>query len=244
MTHPNQASKASIFLRFLQAWGSDRGLALLGLLVGVLLPLQVFAVLALLVWGRVGGLGWDVPLMWMIHRSETAALDRAAAVLTDLGSIWTVIPISVAIALVLYQTKRWRSLLYLTSALLGCVIINRLGKGLWHRARPDLWPSFYPHPQDFSFPSGHAMTSMALAATLGVLLWQSRWRGLALILGGLYVLTIGWTRLYLGVHYPSDIAAGWMVAIAWCLGLQQLIQPSIPPAPTPQTLEEELEEKP
>ncbi len=243
MTHPNRASKASIFLRFLRAWGGDRGLALLGLLVGVLVPLQIFAVLALLVWGRVGGLKWDVPLMLMIHRSETAALDRAAAVLTELGSVWTVLPISVAIALMFYHTKRWRSLLYLSSTLLGCVTINRLGKGLWHRARPDLWPSFYPHPQDFSFPSGHAMTSMAIAATLGVLLWQTRWRGLALTLGGLYVLIIGWTRLYLGVHYPSDIAAGWMVAIAWCLGLQQLIQPNLLPASTLQILDEGLEER-
>ncbi|NEP62112.1 MAG: phosphatase PAP2 family protein, partial [Symploca sp. SIO2G7] len=54
--------------------------------------------------------------------------------------------------------------------------------------------------------------------------WESKWRWLILIVGGLLVLTIGWTRLYLGVHYPSDILAGWMVSVAWAIGASLLIK--------------------
>ncbi|MEH1832919.1 MAG: phosphatase PAP2 family protein [Nostoc sp.] len=43
--------------------------------------------------------------------------------------------------------------------------------------------------------------------------WNSRWRWFVLSIGTLFVLIIGWTRLYLGVHYPSDVLAGWMVAV-------------------------------
>ncbi|HEY9299769.1 MAG TPA: phosphatase PAP2 family protein, partial [Phormidium sp.] len=51
-----------------------------------------------------------------------------------------------------------------------------------------------------------------------------------LIFGGLFVLAIGWTRLYLGVHFPSDILAGWAVSVAWAIGVSFLIKPQLPKA--------------
>jgi membrane-associated phospholipid phosphatase len=65
---------------------------------------------------------------------------------------------------------------------------------------------------------------MTLVVALVILTWGTRWRWLVLIVGSLYVLTIGWTRLYLGVHYPSDILAGWMLSIAWTVGLACLLK--------------------
>jgi undecaprenyl-diphosphatase len=96
--------------------------------------------------------------------------------------------------------------------------------GLLHRARPHLWTS--PAPEfDYGFPSGHAMASMTLVAALSILSWNSRWRWFVLIIGTLFVLIIGWTRLYLGVHYPSDVLAGWMVALGQTVGVSLLINP-------------------
>jgi membrane-associated phospholipid phosphatase len=93
-----------------------------------------------------------------------------------------------------------------------------------HRVRPHLWESKAPE-LDFAFPSGHSMTSMTLFIVLLILAWKTKWRLPVLILGSLYVLTIAWTRLYLGVHFPSDILAGWMVSFAWAMGVYLLIRP-------------------
>jgi membrane-associated phospholipid phosphatase len=125
---------------------------------------------------------------------------------------------------VLFIRRRWRKLAYLITTLLGSIIINRTAKTLLHRVRPHLWES--PAPEfDYGFPSGHAMSSMTLVVTLVILTWGSRWGMLVLVTGGIFVLAIGWTRLYLGVHYPSDILAGWVASIAWATGVSLLIKP-------------------
>ncbi|MBE9019821.1 phosphatase PAP2 family protein, partial [Chroococcidiopsidales cyanobacterium LEGE 13417] len=110
------------------------------------------------------------------------------------------------------------------TTLLGSIIINRTAKVLLHRVRPHLWES--PAPEfDYGFPSGHAMSSMTLVVVLVILTWGSRWRWWVLAAGTIFVLVIGWTRLYLGVHYPSDILAGWMASIAWAVGVSWVIRP-------------------
>ena len=73
-----------------------------------------------------------------------------------------------------------------------------------HRVRPQLWQSSAPE-FDFAFPSGHAMTSMTLIVILLILSWASPWRWLLFMFGSLYVIAVGWCRLYLGVHFPSDM---------------------------------------
>lgn len=68
------------------------------------------------------------------------------------------------------------------------------------------------------------MSSMTLVAALVFLTWNTRWRWRVLILGSLFVLAIGWTRLYLGVHYPSDVLAGWTASVAWAVGVNLLLR--------------------
>jgi undecaprenyl-diphosphatase len=104
------------------------------------------------------------------------------------------------------------------------VIINRTAKELMHRVRPQLWQSIAPE-SSFAFPSGHAMTSITLVAILLSLAWASSWRWLVLISGSLYIIAIAWCRLYLGVHFPSDILAGWMVTLGWTIGVSIIIKP-------------------
>jgi undecaprenyl-diphosphatase len=217
-------NRLALFPKFLQTWLETHWRSLLLLLVGVYLPLQLFVILALQTWKLEGGLAWEVPLMMAIHNRASESVDHAAELLTKLGSAKRVAPVVVTIAFAFFLQKRWRSLIYLLMTLFGCGVTNVVAKAFWHRVRPHLWEG-YALPQDFSFPSGHAMTSMAFAAVLIILTWGSRWAWLILPLGSLYVGIIGWTRLYLGVHYPSDILAGWMLAIAWTLGMSVLIRP-------------------
>jgi len=211
------------FLKFLKQLLIAHWRSLLVLLIGVYLPLQVFGELAEEVWENEGGFPWDVPILWAIHLTSQPRLDVFAATLTKFGVFWGVFPLSAVIVLVLLRQRQWRSLAYLISTLLGSIIINRTAKVLLHRVRPHLWES--PSPElDYGFPSGHAMSSMTLVAALIILTWGTRWCLLVLIVGGLFVLAIAWTRLYLGVHYPSDILAGWMVSIAWAVGVSFVIK--------------------
>ncbi len=69
------------------------------------------------------------------------------------------------------------------------------------------------------------MASMMFVVALGVVAWGSRWWNWVLGLGSVFVVAIGWTRLYLGVHYPSDILAGWMLALAWAIGVAVVVKP-------------------
>lgn len=212
------------FLKFLLQLLIAHWSSLLLVLVGVYLPLQVFGDLAEEVWENEGGFRWDVPLLLAIHSTANPQLDVVAATLTRFGVFWGVFPIATVTALVLFSRRRWRSLTYLSTTLVGSIIINRTAKVLLHRVRPHLWES--PAPEfDYGFPSGHAMSSMTLVAALVILTWDSRWRWLVLMVGVIFVLVIGWTRLYLGVHYPSDILAGWMASIAWAVGVSLVIRP-------------------
>jgi len=192
-------------------------------IVGVGLPLASFGLLGFGVW-KLGNFPWDEPMLQAVHATSTPALDRVAQGITRLGSPWILPPLAGLMAIALAALKRWRSLLHTLLALPGCTLLNLLLKDLWKRDRPFLWDSGAPRPHDFSFPSGHAMTSIALVAVLLILLGSSRWRPWAAALGVLFVLAIGWTRLYLGVHYPSDILGGWLMAIAWTVGLFPLIR--------------------
>lgn len=233
-------SQPSTVLAVLRRWFQLYGRSLLWVVLGIYVPLHIFVAIALQVWQIQGGLDWDVAILTAIHTNANPTLDALAPHLTRLGSVWVVLPIAAVIATLLLLRQRWRAFLFFVLTLLGCALINRIGKEIWHRARPTLWESSYPLPTDFSFPSGHAMTSMVFVAALLGLPLGSRWRRVVLFLGGIYAITVGWTRLYLGVHYPSDIVAGWMVAIAWAVGIYQLVYLEIG---TPKTIEQPRQHK-
>lgn len=199
---------------------------LLLLLLGVGLPLLVFEQLAIIIWQNTGGFPWDESILLAVHAAATPQLDRFAVLFTKLASFRGGLAATVAVGIVLLYLRRWRSLTYWVITLAGTGLINHTAKEFLHRVRPALWSSLTPE-LDYAFPSGHAMTSMSLAAALVILTWGSRWSWLIGLGGALFVPTIAWTRLYLGVHFPSDILAGWMVSLAWAIGVSLAIRPHL-----------------
>jgi undecaprenyl-diphosphatase len=195
------------------------------LLVGVGLPLQLFVLLAAAISRDPEGLPGDAPLLVALHAIANPVLDGFASYFTQLGIAWGVLPATILLALGFSSQRQWRSLAYLLSAILGASCINYTSKLAFHRARPHLWDLFYPLPSDYSFPSGHALFSMVLVVVLVSLTWGSRWCNWVIALGSLFVVGMGWTRLYLGVHYPSDVLAGWLIGLAWGIGVKLLIKP-------------------
>lgn len=195
--------------------------------LGVLLPLAGFLVLASHVWNQGKGFVWDIPVLQWVHQTARPILDTLALNLTPLGIGWGVGPVLVLLGLVLLYRRNWRSLLYLIVTPLGSFLLNRTLKLYFHRERPHLWEVFAPD-LSFAFPSGHAMSSASFVMVLILLAWNTRWRWLVLTLGTLFVIAIGWTRIYLGMHYPSDVLAGWLLAIAWSLAVMLIIHPQAP----------------
>lgn len=214
------------FLSFLKNLLLARWRLLLVLLLGVGLPLLVFEQLAVMIWQNKGIFLWDELILRAIHATATPQLDLFALRFTKLGVFWGIFPVATVVGLSLLYRRRWRSLTYLIITLLGSVVINRTAKLLLHRVRPSLWDSITPE-FDYGFPSGHAMSSMSFVAVLAILTWGTRWCWLVLLSGSVFVVMIGWTRLYLGVHFPSDVLAGWMVSLAWAFSVSLVVRPHL-----------------
>jgi membrane-associated phospholipid phosphatase len=193
----------------------------LELFVGVLVPLCALAVLARLVihprppW-------WDVAVLEWIHAHATPERDRVAAWVTVLGNWHGVVPCSIVVAAWLLARRRGVQALFFTLAMAGTGLLNHAAKAFYGRERPALWVSIAPESW-FGFPSGHAMGSMALGTALSVLAWPTRARWPVAMLSALFVVVVSLSRLYLGVHYPSDVLGAWLASVAWVLGLRQLL---------------------
>jgi undecaprenyl-diphosphatase len=152
-------------------------------------------------------------LRWL-HSFASPALDRVALLVTDTGSVFFVCAVAVTLCAVLFYRKRRRDGLMLLVTVCGAGIIDLLLKLTFHRQRPALWSPIRLET-DYSFPSGHAMLSSSLAFSVVLLLWPTRWRWLAVTVAAVYVILIGLSRLYLGVHFPSDVIAGWCASALW-----------------------------
>lgn len=139
---------------------------------------------------------------------------------TALGGIGVQVLLLILVIGYLALMRRPNAILLVISAIVGAWVLNFLLKELFDRPRPDLVPHGTVVYQA-SFPSGHAMSSAAFYLTLGVLLArlhvrrhiQSYFVGSALLI----TLIVGVSRVYLGVHWPSDVLAGWALGGVWAI---------------------------
>jgi undecaprenyl-diphosphatase len=160
-------------------------------------------------------------LLW-IHTTFPSWLDGPMRILTALGYYWFVLLLLVVIVAFFYQ-RGWRlSAILLLVSTAGSAVLTTVLKSVFQRARPELFDSGY-QASFYSFPSGHATVAVGLYGMLTVVL-AYRLRGTArwavAVSGILVVLLIGFSRLYLGVHYPTDVVAGYLAALLWlvCVG--------------------------
>lgn len=148
-------------------------------------------------------------------------LDRFMRALTWLGSLRVLLPMTGLGAWLLYRRGRRGDAGFLVLAVSSSAALGHVVK-LWvARPRPDLFPPAIPLPEDWSYPSNHAMQAAAAALALWLLAGRSR-AALALLFGGV-VLAVGFSRIYLQVHYPSDVVAGTLAAGFWVAGLHALM---------------------
>ena len=156
----------------------------------------------------------DLAILHGLHAVASPFLDAFFVTITTMGSAAAVITFIVLILVYLYRHHHYRDAWFVIAAAGGTALLNTIFKLLFHRVRPSLWQQIITE-KGYSFPSGHAMISCSLALTIMILCWPTRWRRLAIIGGSIYFVLVGLSRLYLGVHYPSDVLGGWCVSVAW-----------------------------
>ncbi|WP_165371556.1 phosphatase PAP2 family protein [Pseudolysobacter antarcticus] len=160
----------------------------------------------------------DLYVAAWLHSRVTPGWTSVMAVVSDFGAPITVIAIASVVATVLLYLRAHYQLLLLVLAVPGGALLNGIIKQLIHRHRP-VFDDPIQTLATYSFPSGHAMGSTVLYGTLAaIVIWQVRdWRVslLAIFAAALLVAWICLSRIYLGVHYLSDVAAGFLEGIVW-----------------------------
>lgn len=189
------------------------GWRLLLVFLGILLPLWGFAELAAEIHAR-EALAFDEQILLGAQSIASMQLDRLFLLVSAAGYGFGAIPAAVVLVIALALNRRVHETVFAFFALGGSLLLNTLTKQLFARDRPSLWESIAPH-YTYSFPSGHAMASATLGMVVVLLTWHTRWRWPVVVVALPFVLLVGYSRVYLGVHYPSDILAGWAAASVW-----------------------------
>ncbi|GJD19991.1 hypothetical protein RIVM261_049470 [Rivularia sp. IAM M-261] len=177
---------------------------------------------------------FDTTFLLWLHQFSNPALDNLMLFITNLGNPTTVVIVAfITLAILLWRRYRLEIMIFILTCL-GGVILNTGLKLFFSKPRPQLWNQLITE-KSFSFPSGHAIGSMVLYGFIAYLLafHYPRFSGLIYIVAVILIGAIGLSRLYLGVHWPTDIIAGYGVGFLWLticitmLKLQRMRQASL-----------------
>jgi undecaprenyl-diphosphatase len=169
----------------------------------------------------------DRTLLLMLRSSEDLAdplgpawLEEVGRDMTALGGVAVLTLLTLAVAVFMALRRLWSAAGLLLAAVGSGVLVSTVLKDTFERARPDLVPHG-SYVASASFPSGHSMMAAVVYLTLGALLARvepdGRVKVFVLGMAILLTLLVGLSRVYLGVHWPTDILAGWTLGAAWAL---------------------------
>ena len=202
------------------AFGSLRGLRWVSALsagLGVAILLGLF-------------FGWphlkelDEGLLAVIQGARSTTFDRIMVIVTRAGDFHTQLWAAVLLCLLLLVARQWRAALFAILTLLGTALANGALKATFARVRPEV---LMEPLSSYSFPSGHSSAAFAFFLTLGVLAGRGqppRLRLAWLILASLPATAIALSRVYLGVHWTTDVTAGALLAACICAASLTLVQ--------------------
>ena len=201
-TQFNRWIKSNFSLSFVVLLGCLGLLALFGWLSQEVLEKEAF--------------GFDTVILLWLHQHSNSTIDSLMLNITKLGNPeFIVVLVTISFSLLLWYKHFWAAQILFLNCL-GGLILNQGLKLFFVKPRPQLWtPLIVEH--SYSFPSGHALGSAVIYGFLAVLLadryphYRMRIFGIAVIIVG----SIGLSRLFLGVHYPTDIIAGYSIGLLW-----------------------------
>ena len=184
--------------------------------VAILLGLAVLTALAgigLRAWAP----GFDAQAMQAIAGGRDATLTSIAWVVTEAGSFVLLAPLSIAF-LLLRRWKRPADDVALLVIAAGSALLPFVVKLIVARPRPTI--GNLSHLSSLSFPSEHTTQAAAIYLAIAIMLSQTLargWREAAIAIGVVIALAVAWSRVYLGLHYPTDVAAGLVLGWSWAL---------------------------
>ena len=161
-------------------------------------------------------LAFDQSILRAINTTASPIWNTFYVNVTHLGGVVAVVGVTVVALGILLARKHYKQTVIVAASVGGAALISIILKLLFERARPELWDQLVTETS-YSFPSGHAMMSSVLAFTAIALCWRTRYRIAVIIAAVFYMFLVGYSRLYLGVHYPTDVVAGWLVSASWVL---------------------------
>jgi undecaprenyl-diphosphatase len=189
---------------------------------GVLISL-IAAVLLLFLFGWIANemregdtIKFDLAVRDWVHHFASPAMTRIMTAISLMG--YNILIVELVIALAAFLFLRWRrAAAWLAVSMAGALALDQALKYAFHRPRPE--PFFGAAPHSFSFPSGHALCSFCFYAVLAGLI-AARTKSLFLrvavgVAAAALIVAIGLSRIYLGMHYPSDVLAGYLAAAVW-----------------------------
>ena len=161
---------------------------------------------------------FDLPLTMAVQSLESPLLTEIMKFFSFIGSTWVVIIIAFINIIFFFFVFKYRSeVIFFVVTLSGSTLLNSLLKNLFERERP-ISHRLIEAP-GYSFPSGHSMAAFTLYAVLAILLWNhlktKTGKTITIIVLSLFIFAIGISRIYLGVHYPSDVLGGYLTSFIW-----------------------------
>jgi undecaprenyl-diphosphatase len=148
-------------------------------------------------------------------------LEEVGRDITALGGVAVLTLLIVAVVLYLLLDRKPRAAAFVAVAVSGAALLSLALKGLFERPRPDLVPHL-SYVTSSSFPSGHSMLSASVYLTLGALLARQQQslilKAYFLLVALCLTLLVGTSRVYVGVHWPTDVVGGWAAGSAWAAG--------------------------
>jgi undecaprenyl-diphosphatase len=162
---------------------------------------------------------WDRTLMLELAAGREPGLTWWMRLLSIAGSGLIEIPVALLLIFGLIVRRRKAEAWWYTAAALSGWALYALAKLAAQRPRPHIIPRLMHGAGWYSYPSGHAMLAPIIFG-LGIIVWAAPWpspalRRAALVLAALLALGIGFSRVYVGVHYPSDVVGGLLLGTAW-----------------------------
>jgi undecaprenyl-diphosphatase len=163
--------------------------------------------------------GFDQTILQAIAPMHSPGATSAMTLFTFFGSHYFLFPAYIILIAGLWIKKKKRMALDITAIGLTSTIVLFSLKAIFQRGRP-LDP-LISHVAGFSFPSGHSFSSFTFYGLVGYLLWKSdiatAWKVTATVLLFLFAATIAFSRVYLQVHFPSDVVAGFCLSVVWLI---------------------------
>ena len=165
---------------------------------------------------------FDQTIRAFVHGLASPGLTVLMRLLTEIGTLFITLPATAILCVVLWRKNRRNGAILLAATMTGAVLLMYVLKLVFHRHRPDSYFG-YPVPQNFSFPSGHALGAFCFCGVVAVIASSevktlgariAIWTAAVLLTVG-----IGLSRIYLGVHYPSDVLGGYLAATVWVSGV-------------------------